>query len=659
MLSFSTYLADLSIGVSGVATDTAGNTFVTGYTFSASFPTTAGAVQQPCRSCPDKPDIFVTKLNASGTGLIYSTLLGGSDYDTPTGIAVDTNGNAVVAGYTQSADFTIKNVVMTVNPGNGSQFAFVTSLSADGSKLNYSSLLGGGAQAGLSSTTSTGGVALDSSGNAYISGITDSPVFPVTHGALNLTTPAYPKEVVFVSKFLTTGTLAYSALLGDISPQNGGGGPIGAFGVGVDTTGSAYIARNGGTLWPTTSGAYQTAIPGSSPYAAPFVTKISPTGSSLVYSTFLGSSGAVTAIAVKPSGDAFVTGNSAPADFPTTANAFKETLDGICCSGFLTELNAAGSQLIYSTFFYGSLTSSLAATYPSGLALDGANNIWIVGASSDPALPLMFPLQSTIATTNFPAMTALLSRFDPTGATLTFSSFFGGTGQGRGINGIAIDSNNKAHVAGTTGTDLFTTPGARLASVTPAPPNIQYTFGYAAVIDADVAAPSPLFQWIRRCLWPCATRYVCKFCIEDNKLRQPGLGDQFGDVIGLAVYGPRRVVRIAWPSELLVPSRSSLRLAPVLRSHRVVATNRSSRTDCHSACSRSHSRPRPPELFPEPSRLHLTTRRSPDLQSVSLAPDIPLTHSRRLAPFVRRRCRWVELPFLSLLLDRIFSLRRL
>src|SRR4029077_17611700 len=114
ILTYSTYLADLSVDVAGVATDAAGDTFITGLVFSPNFPVTPNAFQKPCNACgvaTPGPNVFITKINATGTGLAYSTFLGGSVYDQPFGIAVDANGNAVVAGRTESPDFPVKNPI--------------------------------------------------------------------------------------------------------------------------------------------------------------------------------------------------------------------------------------------------------------------------------------------------------------------------------------------------------------------------------------------------------------------------------------------------------------------------------------------------------------------------------------------------------------------
>lgn len=498
VLTYSTYIADVSINAAAVATDSAGDTFLTGLTFDSTFPTTPGAYQTTCKSCggtTQQPDVFVTKINSTGTALVYSTFLGGSDYDQPYGIAIDAAGDAVVAGRTQSSDFPVKNPIPVGTWGVGTSYGFITSLSPGGSTLNYSSLLGGGSQPMQSSSTGIAALALDSGGNAYVAGITDSPVFPTTPGALDALTPNYPESVGFVTKFVPAGTLGYSALIGDTAPQNGGGGLIGLFGIAVDAAGDAYITGSAGTLWPTTAGAFQTTIPGTAPYAAPFVTKLSANGSTLLYSTFISHGGQPTGIVVEQnSGDAFITGAYAPSDFPTTAGAYLQST-GSSSDSFFTELSADGSSLVYSSFF-GVNSASYSTTSTTGIALDASGNIWLVGTTNSAQFPLKFPLQSLVATSPVAPVstTAFMSRFDPTGKVLMFSSYFGGTAQGGMIAGVAIDPLNHAHVAGTTGDGLFTTVGAYLATAPPPPANVQNTYGFAAVIDADTPGPSVCFN---------------------------------------------------------------------------------------------------------------------------------------------------------------------
>jgi Abnormal spindle-like microcephaly-assoc'd, ASPM-SPD-2-Hydin/Beta-propeller repeat/Lactonase, 7-bladed beta-propeller len=486
-LSYSTYLDKLSLGVTAIAVDGAGSTYIAGYTFSSSYPATSGAFQSVCTACPNAPTVFITKLNSAGTAEVYSTFIGGSSYSQPFGMAVDANGNAVVVGYTQSTDFPVKNPIGSGTVSNGTQFGFISSLSPDGSTLNYSSLLGGGSQPFQSSTTIANAVAVDASGSAYITGTTDSPVFPTTPGALNSGTPQYPASIAFVSKFVPTGTLAYSALIGNVEPQNGGAGLIGVEAIAVDPQGSAYITGGAGTLWPTTANAYATQIPGSTPFRGVFVTKLSLDASSLSYSTFLGAGGG-TGIVLDSNLDAIVTGGADTPTFPVTSNAYLPTMKD-CCA-FLSKVSPDGSQLLYSTFL-GSATGS-GNISAMGLGLDPNGNIWVSGSTTDSRYPMLKPLQSVFPSSSLPPNTGFVSEFDPSGTMLEFSSFFGGLSPG--VKAIALDSTGKAHIAGTTVSGTYTTPGAFLGTVTPPPQSVQYTYGYAALIDPAKDSPAGCFS---------------------------------------------------------------------------------------------------------------------------------------------------------------------
>jgi hypothetical protein len=189
MLAYSTYLGgSRGAGASGregddgatdIAVDAAGNAYVTGFTFSRNFPTTAGAFQTTFRP---GGDAFVTKLDPTGSTLVYSTYIGGTGNETGQAIAVDGAGNAYVAGTTQSDDFPITpGAFQTTGGGPVDAFAddaFVAKLDATGSLLVYSSYVGG------SDTDSIGGIAVDAAGNAYVTGSTLSGDFPTTPGAL-------------------------------------------------------------------------------------------------------------------------------------------------------------------------------------------------------------------------------------------------------------------------------------------------------------------------------------------------------------------------------------------------------------------------------------------------------------------------------------------
>ncbi|QAY65095.1 SBBP repeat-containing protein [Paenibacillus protaetiae] len=252
----------------GIAVDATGSVYVTGITTSTDFPLTPGAVQT---TFGGDREVFVTKLNPSGTALVYSTYLGGSANDSGQNIAVDAEGNAYITGRTYSDNFPVTpGAVQTIF--GGSSDVFVTKLNPTGSALVYSTYLGGtGHDYGL-------GIAVDSAGEAYVTGFTASADFPTTTGAFQ--TVYGGNNDGFAARLNATGTsLIYSTFLGGSGGDNGTA-------ISVDSAGNAYVTGNTASLnFPTTTGAFQTARRGTGDV---FVTKINPSGSSLVYSTYLG-----------------------------------------------------------------------------------------------------------------------------------------------------------------------------------------------------------------------------------------------------------------------------------------------------------------------------------------------------------------------------------
>ncbi|HXP11510.1 MAG TPA: choice-of-anchor D domain-containing protein, partial [Acidobacteriaceae bacterium] len=471
VLSFSTYLSPTAEGVGSVASDSSGNSYLTGGAV-LGFPVTPGSFPG-CGTCTAGQLVtYVSKLGVDGKSLIYSTLIGGAGTQSYA-IAVDTNGNALVVGETPSSDFPTKNGQPIGAPGD--DYGFLVSLSADGSSLNYGTLLGGEPSPGKAGESIVTAIALDNAGNAYITGNTISPFFPTTPGAVNNGIPAYTRSQNFLTKFSPSGTLIYGAMLGDPDPQNGGGGPIGAFAVTVDSSGDAFVAGEAGTLWPTTSGAYLRQIPGAQPYASPFVTEVAPDGGSILYSTFLDYASQVIGIAVLPNGNVFVAGSAGGFTYPTTPNAYQQSSTG--GKAFLTELNSTGSARVYATLFGDPGFNLL------GFTMDPDGDLWLAGQTGSAQFPLVSPLQSTVPL----GSTSTLSQFDPTGTTLKFSTFLGGTSIGL-ATGVSVDANHRAHVTGATGFGLYTTPGAYLAQVPNSNPGAVYA--YAALVDTSVAAPA-------------------------------------------------------------------------------------------------------------------------------------------------------------------------
>jgi hypothetical protein len=262
-LAYSTYLGGSSgDGGEGIVVDSSGNAYVTGFTESVEFPTTSGALRTTFGG--GNSDAFVTKLSSTGSATVYSTYLGGSNFDEGLGVAVDSSGNAYVTGITNSSDFptTAGSLQTTLRGGDD---AFVSKLNSTGSALVYSTYLGG------SSFENGVGVAVDSSGNAYVTGATGPSDFPTTPDALQTSFGDGPGPFgdsdAFVSTLDSTGSaLVYSTYLGGSSFDQGRG-------VAVNSSGNAYII--GQTLsidFPTTAGALQTTFGGS---ADAFVSKIS------------------------------------------------------------------------------------------------------------------------------------------------------------------------------------------------------------------------------------------------------------------------------------------------------------------------------------------------------------------------------------------------
>ncbi len=377
VLSFATYLDTLADTVFGVAADAAGNTYITGITDWPTFPTTAGVFERTCCSAGGYY-VFVTKLNPTGTAEVYSTLLGGSNdggQNTPAGLAVDSKGNAIVTGMTMAHDFPIKNPVIAPDNSAGPIFAaFVTSLSADGSELNFSDAMGNYASASA--------VAVDAQDNVYITGNGGLFELPFTAGALYDSNAQAAGTGTFVSKFTPTGSLAYSALVGDAAPQGPGAGAGGTTAIVVDAQGSAYITGAAGTLYPTTAGSYAPQLP-NSPYRGVFVSKLHPDGSKLDYSTFVGLGDAY-AIGLDQDNDVWFAGDADSNIYPVTSNAYSNKFS----SEFLSELSPDGSQLLYSTYFPATIRA---------VQVDAKNNLWISGGAGNLGIPLVDAVFSTIA----------------------------------------------------------------------------------------------------------------------------------------------------------------------------------------------------------------------------------------------------------------------
>lgn len=303
VLSYSSFLGDrFSEGIS-VAVDAAGNAYIVGRTNSSDFPVTPGVVQTAINNADD---IFITKLNATGSGLIFSTYLGGSGGEVPSGIAVDAEGNVYLTGTTLSRNFPITGNAFQSSGGGDSLDAFVTKLNSTGTAIIYSSYLGG------RSEEFAYAIAVDSAGSAYVTGSTNSTDFPVTAGAIKRAIGGFILEDAFVTKIAPSGSsLIYSTYLGGDQWTDW------ANSIAVDSEGNAYVTGiAGSTDFPTTPGAIKTVHNG---WQDAFVSKLNADGSSLIYSTLLGGSldEIGSSIAVNSNAEAFVSGYTKSRDLPT------------------------------------------------------------------------------------------------------------------------------------------------------------------------------------------------------------------------------------------------------------------------------------------------------------------------------------------------------
>jgi uncharacterized protein (TIGR03437 family) len=272
-----------------VTSDPQGNTYVVGLTYSTDFPVTAGAYQTKFGG---SADAFITKLGPDGK-IIWSTFLGGILDEIATSVAVDSAGNVLVAGYTGSPNFPVANALSGAIDGGATDYAdaFVAKFDPTGSKLLYSTFLGG------IRGDSAAGIAVDSAGNAYVVVNSDSQTgYP---GTQNLP----DQSGIFVSKISAQGALVYSYL----HPGGSAGG------IAVDTAGAAYVA---GSNSASPSGATHTFGPAGSGYA--FVFKISADGTRKIYETALGGSvrASAAAIVVNGAGEVYFGGNTSSVDFP-------------------------------------------------------------------------------------------------------------------------------------------------------------------------------------------------------------------------------------------------------------------------------------------------------------------------------------------------------
>jgi hypothetical protein len=365
-LVYSTYIGGTGQDeVHGVAVDSSGHAYVTGYTLSTDLPVTPGAFDTTPPTNAIDHEAFVLKLQPSGSALVYGTYLGHVGTDVGEAVTADASGNAYITGSTTAAGFPATAGAFDAAMSGGSD-AFIAKLDPSGATLLYATFLGG-SMAGLESGTA---IAVDAEGQSHVVGFTRSTDFPTTSGAVDITYNGGDNDI-FVAKLNAAGSaLVFSTYLGGALDDRGNGIAVG--------NGSVYVA--GRTFgMPTTAGAFDTIAASTEG----FVTRLDHEGTTLGYATYLGgtSSDAINAIAVNAAGEAYVTGATNSSDFPLTPDAIDTTF--VSTEGFVAKLDAAGGSLLYSTLLGGGSSEE-----PRGIGVDPTGNVIVAGFTSSADFPV-------------------------------------------------------------------------------------------------------------------------------------------------------------------------------------------------------------------------------------------------------------------------------
>ena len=398
----------------GIAVDANGNAYIAGTTSSATFPGVGAGSLQPHNAGGEVEglDAFVIKLNAAGTGIVYSTFLGGNEDDEARGIAIDPAGSAYLLGVTTSGSFpgVTASSIQTSNAG-GDDDTFVTKLNAAGNAIVYSTLYGG------SGADDAAGIAVDSSGNAYITGITNSPSLPGISASSLQGTNRQGGGDGFVAKINPLGSaVVWATFLGGSGMDEPGG-------IALDANHNVYVTggTNSSDFPGIGSGSLQSSLAGG---ADVFVTKIDGAGHTIVYSTYLGGSGDELAfgIAVDAAGSAYLAGITTSDSLPGIgAGSIQRTNAGGEGDGFVLKLNAAGSSVVYSTFLGGPGAEAV-----TSIAVNAAGEAYVTGVTDSASFPGV--TSSSVQPVSGGGGDSFLTKINAAGSAILSSTFLGGAG---------------------------------------------------------------------------------------------------------------------------------------------------------------------------------------------------------------------------------------
>lgn len=490
------YVYDLTL-------DSFGNAYIAGGSDGSAFLATPGAYDTSTNGGPAigtdfysserTREAFVSKISGNGNTVLWTTFLGGSSIDTAFGIEVDSSG-VVVVGETRSRDFpTTSGAAMESLPDGFGDFAtsnshaFVTKLNSSGSAPIFSTYLGGNSNYESDRACA---VALDSGGNIYVTGETTSADFPVTAGvyqpAINSTT-ILSRQDAFVTKFNSSGAIAYSTFVGGQDTDRGDS-------IGVDSAGNAII-RVRSQAFPTTSANRVSA------FGDYFVVKLDSTASDVLWSTGVGSNTTPgrrvdadnegRGLVVDAAGAVYVTGY-AGAGIATTPSAFQPAYPG-CRSAFVQKINPGGT-LAYGTYLNGP-SATCRDSIGHAIAVDSSGRAFVTGYTENPEFPVANPFQPTHARTSVGyagSDDVFITALNADGASLFFSTFLGGSGNDWGI-GVAVDSSGVTATGVLQGWSGMRSLDFWQKNPVQPVPGITYNTGDIFVAKLNLSAATPAF----------------------------------------------------------------------------------------------------------------------------------------------------------------------